>query len=809
MKRTLHLLLLLFLISSNASSQNLAKELNSILTRINEKTPADQLFLNLDRNLYNPGDTIRFQSYISDSQTGVIETQSKSLFVLLTDYDHVTLDSARFRIEYAISSGWLKVPESTPDGYYSILAFTSDQMNYDPKFAFNTPVRIGRIHQNLSIENRNSPALDLRFLPEGGTYIYGVRQRLAFNAVSSTGKSIKVSGDIINQDGKKITEIKSGQYGPGVVEFTPIQGETYYARPLESEFGNINWPLPDPEKSGVSLRVDNNNPGLLDIILRSGELSGKEYFLTVTMNNILIFSREIKLDTLFSARIKTGDIPSGTASVTLYDKELNPVAERLIFLNAGKKVKVQVELSKSEVRPGKESELTINTTDEKGNNISSIISVSVIDSASGYHAGLPYPDIESAFLYDNEFYYNLPHSIRCLGLNNIDSKSIDNLMMTYGWRKYTLKEAAMINQEKRADNYDNLKISNPGQEKRGRQEISLLSPEGGEIITLRLNEKRETVLPFDSLDPGARQVMVLPDDDPSRNINPITFEFPENKAYTDSAKLVRIDTSYSSGQIASTANEQAVFNPDSAIMIEPVTIKGHRKQSTEYAAESAQQFKYSGAFTLYSKDFEHALIFEDILYKLNPFYVDKWKKKIVLRTVLFLPKVTDPDKNYKYRAALIVVDDVPIYSRTYDPIAQLPTADISSITVLRGPQGFAMYGETAADGVIIVTTKTGNRIKGIIDPNEESRPVDNHLKQVTLFRTEVEFYIPTKEEVELIPEYQFRPTILWKDSVYLDGTGPVKFNFPNNMRKGTVMVSVNGVSFTNLVGSNSCTYEVK
>lgn len=288
-----------------------------------------------------------------------------------------------------ISSGWLKVPESTPDGYYSILAFTSDQMNYDPKFAFNTPVRIGKIHQNLSTENSHSSVVDLRFLPEGGPYIYGVRQRLAFNAVSSTGKSIQVSGDIVNQDGKKIIEIKSGPYGPGVVEFTPVQGETYYARPLESEFGNMSWPLPEPEKSGVSLRVDNKNPGLLDIFLRSGEPSGKEYFLTVTMNNILIFSRDIKLDTLFSSRIKTSEIPSGTASVTLYDKEMNPVAERLIVLNAGKKMKVQVELSKSEVRPGKETELTVNTTDDKGNNISSIISVSVIDSVSGYQTGLP------------------------------------------------------------------------------------------------------------------------------------------------------------------------------------------------------------------------------------------------------------------------------------------------------------------------------------------------------------------------------------------------------------------------------------
>jgi len=83
------------------------------------------------------------------------------------------------------------------------------------------------------------------------------------------------------------------------------------------------------------------------------------------------------------------------------------------------------------------------------------------------------------------------------------------------------------------------------------------------------------------------------------------------------------------------------------------------------------------------------------------------------------------------------------------------------------------------------------------------------LKQVRVFRTEVEYYTPSKEQIELIPEYQFRPTLLWKSDVYLDGSGPVKLRYPNNMGTGKVMVFVNGVSLTNLVGSNNCTYEVK
>ncbi|MBK9391157.1 MAG: hypothetical protein IPN68_13550 [Bacteroidetes bacterium] len=105
--------------------------------------------------------------------------------------------------------------------------------------------------------------------------------------------------------------------------------------------------------------------------------------------------------------------------------------------------------------------------------------------------------------------------------------------------------------------------------------------------------------------------------------------------------------------------------------------------------------------------------------------------------------------------------------------------------------------------------KTGNRINGIIDPNDKPEAVDNNLKQVRIFRSEVEYYIPTKEQVEIVPEYQFRPTLLWKSDVYLDGSGPVLFKYPNNMGKGTVMIFVNGVSMTNLVGSGRSNYIVK
>jgi len=801
----------LFLISLSGFSQSPSEDLKAILRNTDRNISPDQLYLHTDRNRYQTGDTIRFQAYVRDYRSGFFETKSASMNVLLLDSVYHTIDSARFRISYSTASGWLKIPDDVHLGYYTILAYTSSQMNYDPQYAFRMTIKVDRLRpgsSEVSAETEdNRTEVDLRFLPEGGNLIAGIKQKLAFNAVDARGKRLNVSGQIINLKGEKITEFKSGPHGPGMIEFTPLPGESYFAKPLEKEFGNLSWPLPTADNNGVALRVENNKAGTLDMIVRGRNLAGKEYLLAVTMNNILIFSKTINPDTLFTARIRTDELPAGTAFVTLYDEALTPVAERLVFLNQHKKMKVQIEVKPESARSGAETELTVSTTDYSGENLSSIVSISVFDSISGFYNGTPYPDIETTFLYDREFYNNLPHEIKCTGLGNIDSRSLDLLLMTYGWRKYKLKELVFEEKVPVINDYDHLRLTNPGNEKNGRTSVTLLSPEGGNALTVELDKNREALVPFDSLDAFARQIMIMPDEKISRNRNPVNIDFPSDVAYSEKAKAIKADSIFEAPSTFVPAFEGILFNPDSAVMIEPVTIKGKRTEQKEYVAKTADAYKYTGAFTLYSKDFKFAQTFEDILYRLGAYYVNKRNKRVILRGEGLLPK---PRNDISLpRTALFVLDDIPIFDRTYFPIAQLPASDIASVTVVRGPQGFARYGNDARYGMILVTTKTGNRINGIKNPEDFNEKEEPAYKPARIFRTEIEYYTPTKEQVELIPEYQFRPTLLWKSDVYIVGSGPVKFSYPNNPGSGKVIIFINGVSLTNLVGSGRISYSVR
>lgn len=824
------LLFVCLLVNQIVLSQSLTSKLEKYCTALNNRIPADQVFLHSDRNLYHPGDTVRFQAYIRDWQTGIFETKSISLFVLLINSDHITVDSARFRIANSLASGWLRVPDEIPFGDYSILSFTSNMINYDPKYIFTLPIRIDKLRPpNLSTNNKSekdklqtfekqktNDSIDLRFLPEGGTFIYGIKQRLAFNALSSFGSQIFVEGDIVNQKNEKICDFKSGTLGPGMLEFIPIIGNTYSATLHGNKYLGLKWPLPLPEKSGVTLRVNSSDKGMLNIGVSGKNSGNSSYLLTLIMNNILVLSKELKIDSTFKIKISTEELPTGTAYVTLFNNDLRPVAERLVYLNSHKQLNIGVTTDTTSYNRGAETELILNSTDNNGKNISALVSVSVIDSVSGFYGRFPYPYIENFFLFDRDFYDNLPSKLKLNGLVNTNENDIDLLLLTYGWRRFLTEEQSDTSIINEFRNYDFLKIKNPAPDKKARNEVKVINIEGLESISLKLDQNHEATLRFDSLGKDIRQIMIMPDKNSTKNVYPLKVEFQENKDFTNRAKQFLPDSRYFETDSSAQKKIDIDFGLDSAIIIDPITIRGAKKSPIEYSNKYQKQYQSAHLVTITSSDLIGCQTFEDVLMRLNLYRIDT-KNKLIYVSANIITRLSGSTP------ALIVLDDTPLFApnssntgawkSSYESIAELSASQISSVTVVKGVQGFVIYGQDALGGVVFVETKAkANQMVGNVyaeDAPGNKNAKDDNMKPIRIFRSEVEYYTPKKEEVITNPEYQFRPTVLWKNEVFLDGNGPLKIKYPNNMVKGTIIVIINGVSFTNLIGSTSYKYLIK
>jgi len=85
---------------------------------------------------------------------------------------------------------------------------------------------------------------------------------------------------------------------------------------------------------------------------------------------------------------------------------------------------------------------------------------------------------------------------------------------------------------------------------------------------------------------------------------------------------------------------------------------------------------------------------------------------------------------------------------------------------------------------------------------------DKMLLPISIYRPGKEFYKPAKFDIEKDPEIQRRSTIYWESEVYFNGKEPVKIKYLNLKHHGPVIITINGASVNNLVGTGRAKYMV-
>ncbi|PWJ57950.1 TonB-linked SusC/RagA family outer membrane protein [Dyadobacter jejuensis] len=145
---------------------------------------------------------------------------------------------------------------------------------------------------------------------------------------------------------------------------------------------------------------------------------------------------------------------------------------------------------------------------------------------------------------------------------------------------------------------------------------------------------------------------------------------------------------------------------------------------------------------------------------------------------------------------LILIDNVEL---TVDDLARLQPDDIESFSVLKDPTTTAIYGARGANGVILVTTKSGNNGPAVVSIRVENSistpvslikmadPITYMRLQNEAERTRGRFATYTEEKIKgtergLNPNAY--PAVDWYDMLFRDNTNQQRFNL--NVRGGGV-----------------------
>jgi hypothetical protein len=149
----------------------------------------------------------------------------------------------------------------------------------------------------------------------------------------------------------------------------------------------------------------------------------------------------------------------------------------------------------------------------------------------------------------------------------------------------------------------------------------------------------------------------------------------------------------------------------------------------------------------------------------------------------------------------VVLDGMFIES---DQVSMINVMDIESVEVLRNANYTTVYGSNGANGLIILTSKTGLSAmrsytpKGILT----IQPQGIHVART--------FYAPAYDVADAVrPSQDLRTTIHWETGIVSNMEGKAGFKFFTSDEKGTYLMVLEGLDLTGRIGRKIVEIEVK
>lgn len=283
---------------------------------------------------------------------------------------------------------------------------------------------------------------DMQFFPEGGSLLAGVQTKVAFKAIKPNGLGIDIKGVILDNNNTEVVKFKSSHLGMGAFDFTPEAGKTYTAKITCADGTLISPALPKVQTSGINLSLDNSDPDILGVKLKTDKLflqkyKGQMFFILAKSEGLICFAATTQLtDMVYSASIPKNKFPTGILQVTLFAADGSPVTERIAFIQHNNPLKLTISADKPLYTTRQKVKLTIgarkNDGPDEGN-----FSITVVDDAK-----VPYDENAETTILTNllltsdiKGYIEKPNYY-FIHPNEKTVADLDVLLLTQGYHRY-------------------------------------------------------------------------------------------------------------------------------------------------------------------------------------------------------------------------------------------------------------------------------------------------------------------------------------------------------------------------------------
>ena len=282
--------------------------------------------------------------------------------------------------------------------------------------------------------------IDLQFFPEGGDLVGGLPCRVAFKALNEFGKPADVEGQLFDENGALLTTFTSFHDGMGAFDFIPRAEGRYTVRLTKPVASNKNYPLPMVQAKGYRLHLSRQ-----DASAAYAEVSAThpgQAFLTAASGDKIFFFKEITVgNTTQPIRIPTENLPAGIVRLTLFDHDRFEQAERLVFVNRDRGLKIDIRPDRERYLPRDKVRLDILVRDHTGNPVEGAFSLAVADDKLLTFADDKQGHLLAALLLEQDVKGVIEEPNFYFDKDEIKSLyALDYLLMTQGWRRFDWRE---------------------------------------------------------------------------------------------------------------------------------------------------------------------------------------------------------------------------------------------------------------------------------------------------------------------------------------------------------------------------------
>ncbi len=409
-----------------------AQRIDSTIAIYAERYGQEKAYLHYDKASYAPGETIWFKAYL---MTGILPAdESKTFYVDWTDGQGRLLSHGAFPIVDASTNGQFEVPADYVGDFIHVKAYTKWMLNFDSAFLYNKDIRILSKKPSPQSVAKTVIVPALQLFPEGGDLIAEVSNKIAFKANDQWGRPVKIKGVVTDSKGQRVDSLRTLHDGMGFFYIRPARGETYTARWKDEKGKDYTTTLPVVKANGISMQLslaDDKRTIIANASAAYGA-SLQTIHLVGTMNQNLAFnvSKDISSG---STRIivPTQGLPTGILTVTIFDNQWAPLAERITFINNNEyRFEPEINVDHWGLSPRARNKIDIILPDSLPANLSvSVTDVNIdADSSDNIFSHLLLTSDIKGQVYRPAYYFSAN--------TELIRQHLDLVMLTHGWRRF-------------------------------------------------------------------------------------------------------------------------------------------------------------------------------------------------------------------------------------------------------------------------------------------------------------------------------------------------------------------------------------